>query len=434
MSPLTKQNQKPAPKMQQSQSHNGFKGLVYPSPGRAVVPADSAAQSYRVWQSQFMTQRLQLGIVLVAVMVLGLAILAVGLGAFSAVPVESWEQTQGWLPKSPWVNGVAIAGSLLGLFLLKSTLDSKHLNPIFLSFAGCLVIIHEIFAPLLKLDETNIFSWVLIFWGLAILIPVRWHLHLIAQVGTLSLFIVTHSLLPHTPLELPLGQLIWQWTCIGGLANLTVYCYEHLAKEQFYARRKLVAKQRRLEAANRKLQRLTTVDGLTGIANRSKFDRNLQVEWRRLSREYGPLSVIMCDVDFFKPYNDTYGHQAGDKCLQQVAQSIHRLLKRPADLVARYGGEEFVVLLPNTPLDGALEVAEAIRQQVKSLNIPHVNSQVSSSVTLSLGVACEIPYADRPPSQLVAAADQQLYRAKQLGRDRVVSAPASLNRYPWQLQ
>jgi diguanylate cyclase (GGDEF)-like protein len=196
----------------------------------------------------------------------------------------------------------------------------------------------------------------------------------------------------------------------------------------------LVAKQRRLEAANRKLQRLTTVDGLTGIANRSKFDRNLQVEWRRLSREYGPLSVIMCDVDFFKPYNDTYGHQAGDKCLQQVAQSIHRLLKRPADLVARYGGEEFVVLLPNTPLDGALEVAEAIRQQVKSLNIPHVNSQVSSSVTLSLGVACEIPYADRPPSQLVAAADQQLYRAKQLGRDRVVSAPASLNRYPWQLQ
>jgi diguanylate cyclase (GGDEF)-like protein len=343
-------------------------------------------------------------------------------------------QEQSLLLKYPWTSGVAIAGLLIGLFLLKSALSSKHLNPVFLSFAGCLGLVHEIFAPLFKLDEFSIFSWVLIFFGLAILIPVRWHLHLIAQLVTLSLFASIHVFLPHTPIEFPIQRLFWQWICLVGLANLSVYCYEHLAREQFYARRKLVAKQRRLEAANRKLQRLTTVDGLTGIANRSKFDRNLQVEWRRLSREYAPLSVIMCDVDFFKPYNDTYGHQAGDKCLQQVAQSIYRLLKRPADLAARYGGEEFVVLLPNTPLEGALEVAEAIRQQVKSLNIQHKNSQVSSCVTLSLGVACEIPYADRSPSQLVAAADQQLYRAKQLGRDRVVSAPASLNRYPWQLQ
>ena len=127
----------------------------------------------------------------------------------------------------------------------------------------------------------------------------------------------------------------------------------------------------------------------------------------------------MCDVDCFKSYNDTYGHQAGDKCLRMVADAISSVVKRPADCVARYGGEEFVIILPYTPAKGALKVAEAIRNRIRELNIPHSNSSVSSAITVSMGVAGAIPNKDDNPILLVEAADQALYLAKAQGRDRV---------------
>jgi diguanylate cyclase (GGDEF)-like protein len=127
----------------------------------------------------------------------------------------------------------------------------------------------------------------------------------------------------------------------------------------------------------------------------------------------------MCDIDYFKLYNDTYGHQAGDECLRQVAAMIQNSVKRAADLVARYGGEEFVVVLPNTDIEGATCVAEMIAQQVRGLHIPHAKSAVSEYVTLSLGVACCIPQARSHPGALIAIADESLYRAKEAGRDRV---------------
>ncbi len=159
---------------------------------------------------------------------------------------------------------------------------------------------------------------------------------------------------------------------------------------------------------------------LTKIANRRRFDQGLHSEWKRLARERLPLSLILCDVDFFKAYNDTYGHRAGDFCLQQIAQILRENVKRPADLVARYGGEEFAVILPNTHLKGAVKVAEDIRNSLHNLEIEHSNSPVSNQVTLSLGVASLIPNHYLSEDFLIGEADRALYEAKKSGRDRVV--------------
>lgn len=166
------------------------------------------------------------------------------------------------------------------------------------------------------------------------------------------------------------------------------------------------------------LEHMARLDGLTGLVNRRTFDDMLAREWRRLARVSHPLAVIMMDVDHFKQYNDTYGHGGGDECLRQVAKAAAGALQRPADVVARYGGEEFVALLPDTTLDGALMVAEAIRAAVISLAIPHGGSKVASQVTLSLGAACTVPQPEGKPEALLEAADQELYAAKSGGRNQ----------------
>jgi diguanylate cyclase (GGDEF)-like protein len=173
-----------------------------------------------------------------------------------------------------------------------------------------------------------------------------------------------------------------------------------------------------LEVANRELKRLASLDGLTGIANRRRFDEYIEAEWRHMTREKMPLSLILCDIDYFKKYNDTYGHQAGDSCLRKVANALNVCIKRSVDLVARYGGEEFAVILPNTTTAGASQVAEEIREFVNALKIPHAQSAVSEHVTLSLGVASMEPTLDTSPSMLIATADAALYRAKAAGRNR----------------
>ena len=175
-----------------------------------------------------------------------------------------------------------------------------------------------------------------------------------------------------------------------------------------------------LEKANQELEQLSIVDGLTRIANRRKFDQYTAAEWKRLTREQSPLSLILCDIDYFKLYNDTYGHQSGDRCLQKVAEAISRVIQRPADLVARYGGEEFAIVLPNTPLKGAVYLAQQVRWRIQALKIPHIASPVDLYLTLSLGVSCCIPHHNLDLGKLIAAADRGLYRAKELGRNQVV--------------
>lgn len=172
-----------------------------------------------------------------------------------------------------------------------------------------------------------------------------------------------------------------------------------------------------LEVANEELHRQATLDGLTQVANRRMFDRYLSQQWARLTEEKKPLSLLLCDIDFFKGYNDTYGHQAGDRCLQQVAQVLKECGSRREDLVARYGGEEFAVILPNTFTDGAIAVADRIRNALQTLQIPHQNSKVCDRITLSIGIATVIPTKHDSLEHLIAASDQALYRAKQGGRD-----------------
>ena len=176
-----------------------------------------------------------------------------------------------------------------------------------------------------------------------------------------------------------------------------------------------------LQAANDELQRLAALDGLTDIANRRAFDECLDNEWRRMTREKGELALIICDVDYFKKYNDAYGHQEGDECLKSVARAMAVSLLRPADFVARYGGEEFAAILPNTDLEGAVCVAENIRRAVMELQIEHSDSAVAPVVTLSLGVACARPSVGHRPEILLTTADQALYLAKESGRNRVAS-------------
>ncbi|PSR16202.1 hypothetical protein C8255_19105 [filamentous cyanobacterium CCP3] len=175
---------------------------------------------------------------------------------------------------------------------------------------------------------------------------------------------------------------------------------------------------RQLQAANRELDRIAKVDSLTQLANRRWLDEYLNQEWQRLARERKPLSVVLADVDFFKPYNDTYGHAAGDQCLIEIASTIGYGARRPADLAARYGGEEFALVLPDTDTAGAIRVVQTVRHHLQILALPHGASPNSPTITLSFGVATLVPTPGRSAESILAAADQALYAAKAAGRNQ----------------
>jgi two-component system chemotaxis family response regulator WspR len=207
------------------------------------------------------------------------------------------------------------------------------------------------------------------------------------------------------------------------LARIQAHSRSFLAqRERDAAHEELKALKAQLELANAELHHLSTTDALTKLCNRRKLDVTLEEELRRCGREKVPLSFVLIDIDYFKRYNDRYGHPAGDECLRRVAEGLRSVVKRGGDLVARYGGEEFGVVLPNTPITGAITVAEALRQHIVSLAIPHEASDVASCVTLSLGIAGGIPETT-DASALVSAADGALYEAKRQGRNRVAHPP-----------
>lgn len=176
-----------------------------------------------------------------------------------------------------------------------------------------------------------------------------------------------------------------------------------------------------LKKVNHELQRLATVDGLTQIANRRIFDERLRFEWRRLRRENALLSLVLIDVDYFKAYNDTYGHLAGDQCLYEVAQIVQQTARRPADLAARYGGEEFALILPNTPSQGAVFLAEGIQKGLREKALCHEESRVCSRVTVSIGIATMMPNGNSP-NILIHKTDAMLYAAKTRGRNQIVAS------------
>ena len=172
--------------------------------------------------------------------------------------------------------------------------------------------------------------------------------------------------------------------------------------------------------AMRRLELLSSLDGLTGISNRRHFDDFLSREWRRAAREGTPLSLILIDIDFFKKYNDGYGHQAGDSCLKKVAKKLSEIANRPGDLAARYGGEEFVIVLGSTGVKTAADFAEKIRVDVEEMKMPHEYREGDNIVTISLGVASFFSDKTSSPAALIGAADKALYKAKEKGRNKVV--------------
>jgi len=203
------------------------------------------------------------------------------------------------------------------------------------------------------------------------------------------------------------------------IARIHAHSRSFLAqKERDSAFEEMQKLQTALEKSNEELQRLSILDGLTGVANRRNLDENLTKEWKRAARESTEIAFIMIDIDHFKPYNDNYGHQEGDVCLKRVSATLNSVPGRPADLFARYGGEEFAAVLPHTNLEGAKVVAEKMRTAVDKLNLKHEYSQIGH-VTISLGVASLKPEPNTLPDIIITSADGALYKAKESGRNQV---------------
>ncbi len=200
--------------------------------------------------------------------------------------------------------------------------------------------------------------------------------------------------------------------------HLLLYQLQQELQAEIYERKQA---ETALRKANQELHRLAVLDDLTQIANRRRFDQYLAMQWQQTAPVV--VSLLLCDIDYFKRYNDGYGHQPGDHCLHHVAQGISRAVGRVQDLVARYGGEEFAIVLPDTELEGAVQVGQAIQREIQGLKLPHAYSEVSDHVTLSIGAACVLPSASSDAASLIAAADAALYAAKHQGRNRVVRLP-----------
>ncbi|MCF8779792.1 diguanylate cyclase [Vibrio sp. IRLE0018] len=184
--------------------------------------------------------------------------------------------------------------------------------------------------------------------------------------------------------------------------------------------------EQKLEAANLELEKLSFMDSLTQVSNRRRFDEQLSTLWYHHAREKLPLAIMLCDIDFFKEFNDKYGHQAGDETLLKVAQVFSKVVSRSSDCVARYGGEEFAFLLPNTTSEGALKVAEKIHTFIAEIAIAHTGSKIAECVTISIGLVSYIPSSEDLPEMGVALADSALYQAKSDGRNRTCVHPISL--------
>ncbi|EIJ41192.1 diguanylate cyclase (GGDEF) domain-containing protein [Beggiatoa alba B18LD] len=205
------------------------------------------------------------------------------------------------------------------------------------------------------------------------------------------------------------------------LARVSTHLKIHYLQTELQKKnRELQEKEIALQKANKELADLVSQDGLTQIANRRRFDEYLQLQWSQMLRVAYPLTLMMCDVDFFKDYNDAYGHQAGDECLKQIANTLSNCVKRSIDLAARYGGEEFAIILPNTHQEGAMQIAQAIHQAIATLQVQHKKSKISNYITLSIGISTVIPKLGINAEQLIYVADRALYMAKEQGRNQTV--------------
>ena len=300
--------------------------------------------------------------------------------------------------------------SVIGVF-------EKHYQPV-LSVLVTVAVFYAVLHPALINDgvlvylvhEGTIFVMVLVYLGMSLRLPYA----LAAGVGGALVAVMALLLF-----ELKIDWHLTLSTYFGGsiLGILLRYRDERYLRRDFLRARLMTLDNERIQAMASELERLSFVDGLTGLANRRYFDRTFEKVWRTCIREQVPVSLIMLDVDCFKAYNDHYGHQQGDQALRDLAHAVQDQVRRPQDLVARYGGEEFVVLLPWVDEVSAATVVENILAAIRELKLPHEASICGDFVSISAGVATQIPHANASASLLLGLADEALYRAKAEGRD-----------------
>lgn len=349
-----------------------------------------------------------------------IALLYLGLGV--ALVVINGPTNLGFWPASYGVFMVLIVAAWL---LSVANLLNRHYQlvmTVLVTVAVAFALVHPslIHAGTLYhlVHEGTIFVMVVVFLGLNLRLP--WALVASFTGATIAITItLMFSLKPDWHLS--------SSTFLGGcmLGVVLRYRDERYLRRDYLHARLLTLDNERIQAMADQLERLSFLDGLTGLANRRYFDSNLDKAWRTCQRENAPLTVIMLDVDFFKPYNDEYGHQQGDQALRDLAATIAAQAVRPQDLVARYGGEEFVALLPWVDEASAGHMAERILQAVRDLKLPHLSSTCADHITVSAGVATLVPVAELQPSSLVAAADEALYQAKRTGRNRWVRSAST---------
>lgn len=254
----------------------------------------------------------------------------------------------------------------------------------------------------------------------AILVFLFQYLHVLLYVAIMtafgSLYVAAHFLFPQgsvpAPVPSPWIDIMYAGSVAGVLTLSGIFLY--------LFRKNIDQAENDLMINNRYLETLSCTDPLTGLANRRGLDETLEREWARLSRHPGPLSVIMCDVDHFKLFNDRYGHDGGDRCLQQIATALRGIVSRPSDLVARYGGEEFALVLPGTDAEGARFLGETVREVVRGLAIPNADVGTGCCVTISVGVTSIDHFRSDGATCLLKRADEALYQAKENGRNQVV--------------
>lgn len=329
-----------------------------------------------------------------------------------------------WMPDvatKMWQLRLLVALPLPLLLLLSKLPDFKHKLQSLLVIAGTIITFGIIALGRYAVDPFPHYyncSIILILLAMFMLarITFRWGLVLalmMAVAMNLALIVVAR----HTWTLVLVSNFVFATSAIASLIG--AFLIERSSRQNWLQARLLALDTNTLEEANLRLEYLTAIDSLTQVANRRTLDRNLEAEWARAQRKQEPISLIMIDVDHFKPYNDTYGHLAGDDCLRAIAAVLRDFARRPGDLAARYGGEEFVLVLSGLDAAQASTMAEGVRQRIEGLGLKHAGSPLDR-VTASLGIATLVPIAATTPALLVEMADQALYQAKRSGRNRVL--------------
>ncbi len=343
------------------------------------------------------------------------------------------ENADTWL--YAFVAGIVISGCLWGLFFLYLVgyLETEHRYLILFFMVGMISAAVATYA-------TSLIAFVVA--AFTVMGPVILHLLLhkdpfSTYMGYMLMIYVVYLLYITRQLNNTLNVFLANESNISRLEREKQYAamLNRELEEEILKRKhtegKLKAEIDKAEALADKLIMISSKDGLTGINNRRRFDEYLENEWNRSARSKSPLSLILCDIDSYKAYNDTYGHVAGDDCLKRIANVLEHYARRAGDMAARYGGEEFAIILPDTSADKARHIAEQIRVAVEDLRVLHKSSEISNYVTVSLGVATLVPIRDKKYTTLINLADECLYQAKDNGRNKVIVAdPDDTDEHP----